>query len=197
MTQLMESPFLILAVGVMTVILLGSGWMKTGHPALIYALLGAVVVFAGLLIAERCVKTDKEQLRETLYEIADDVQRNDLPAVLGHIHSRARRVRSRARNEMPLYHFHDVAITTIRDISLHPDRDPPSATAEFLVRVDLTFRDGTGGRDRFVRFVVVTFYREEERWKVWDYEHYDFLKAFQRRRQQLGRARSTTNPRGW
>lgn len=166
MSELMEQPVLIIAIGVVTVIIMISGLIKTGHKGLIFALIAAILLFGGLLAAERMIKTDREQIRETLLEAAAAVERNDVDGVLQFIHSSKKDVRSRVRTELPRRPITSVRITQIREIRIG-EGNSKKATAEFFVRIE-----GTYGKT--VRFATVDFRPENGQWKVFDFEHQDF-----------------------
>lgn len=166
MSELMEQPVLIVAIGIVTVIIMISGLIKTGHKGLIFALIAAVLLFGGLLAAERLIKTDREQIRETLIDAAAAVERNDVDGVLQLIHSSKTDFQSRVRSQLPRYSIDRVRITQIREIKIDEGASK-KATAKFFVRVD-------SAHGNTVRFATVDFRPERGQWKMFDFEHKDF-----------------------
>ena len=65
--------------------------MQTGYRWLLHATLGVAALTVGLLLLERWVETEPEQIEATLRRIARDVERNDLDAILSHVYSGAPR----------------------------------------------------------------------------------------------------------
>ncbi len=172
MTWLMEQPTLIVIIGALTVAILGGGWLKTGHRALVIALVAAAVLFGVLLFVERTVKTEREQLRETLGRIAADVQSNDVDAVVRHIHPDSPDIRSRAKAEMPNYDFEKISITRVRTIDVSYQDDPLTATVEFNV-VAKGNSKGFYGEFNVPRYVILSFSKDSDgRWRITDYEHF-------------------------
>lgn len=175
------SPVWIIVLGLLLAAMLVGGWIQTGQKALLYAAGAAVVLTSLLLLAERMVETDREQVERTLHEIARDVERNDLQAVLRHIYSGAPEIRDRAASEFPNYTFKEVRITRLRKIDVVPKHLPPKAVAEFNVVVVGSDRQGLLNDQQVPRFVVVTFYQESDgRWAVADYQHYDPQEGFKK-----------------
>ena len=171
MSGLWESPLTIVIGGLVLIAILGGGWLQTGHRALLYALLAALVLFAALLVTERLVRTEREQLRDTLHEITRDVESNDLERVLRHVHPANPAVRAEAETEFPRYRFHEVRIKRNLKIDIDMQHQPPKAEAEFNVVVVGSDADGLITDQRVPRFVQVTFYKDGDTWKVYSYRH--------------------------
>ena len=174
MTWLTENPFPILLIGSLATAILAGGWLRTGSKWLLGGVIAAIALTVGLVIAERWIVTDREQVTRTLYEIAAAVERNDVEAALRHAYSGSPEVYARANAELRLYHFSEVNIKRNLQVEVFPHLDPPMATAEFNVVVVLTTRNGLLTNRRIPRYVEVTFYREDDgRWGVGGYDHFD------------------------
>ncbi len=181
MTWLVESPLLIVIMGLLVVIVLGGAWVQTGRKPLLYTAITAGIMTALLLGVERFVKTDREEVRETLFQIARDVESNDLQKVLAHVYSGSTDVRNRAASEFPRYHLTAVGIKRNLQIIVEPKHFPPKAVAEFNVVVSGTDKDGYMSERAVPRFVIVTFYKEDDHWRVRSYEHFDPQQGFMER----------------
>lgn len=180
MTWLLEerqSALTVIIVGIITVVILGFGWAKTGRMETLYALVVVVLLCGGLLGLQRFVVTEAEGVEATLAQIARDVERNDIAALVAHVDSRAPQIRAQVESEFPKYRFSKVEITRIRDIKIRLDRIPPQAIAEFSVVVSGADSEGLLDGQSIPRFVIVTFHKESGRWRVYNYEHFEPQRA--------------------
>ena len=171
MTWVVEEPLYIAIMGIVTIAILAFGWMQTSYRPLLYGTVAAAVMTLLLLIVEQWVETESEQLAAALEQMAADVKRNDLEAVLNDIASTAPETRARARSEFPDYSFSRVDIKRNLEITVDSDRQPPRATATFNVAVDGVFKASrTPFRQRF--FVELTLVKEDGRWRVATYSYH-------------------------
>lgn len=179
MTWLMESPLPAIVFGGLTTAILGSGWLRTGKQWLLYLMIAAILLTVGAVVLERVVMTDREQVTATLHEIADLVERNEIDAALEYAHSGSPAARRAAAAELPRYEFHEVSIRRNLEVEVFPEQIPPKAIAEFNVLVVAGTRDHMVPESRVLRFVKVTFLKEDTgEWRVSDYEHYPATDAF-------------------
>ena len=179
MTWLTENPFPALLIGALSTAILAGGWLRTGSKWLLFAVIAAIALTVGIVLAERWIVTDREKVTETLYDIAALVERNDVKGALDYAYSKSPAVRSQAANELPLYRFSEVDIKSNLQVEVFPNHDPPMATAEFNVVVVLSTRDGLIANRRIPRYVEVTFYQEDDgRWRVGGYNHFDPRRGF-------------------
>lgn len=179
MTWLMESPLPAVLIGGLTTAILVSGWLRTGKQWILYLTIPVILLAVGAVFLERAVITDREQVKATLYEIAELVERNEIDAAFKYAYSGTPEVRSEADGELPLYEFREVSIRRNLEIKVFPEHIPPKATAEFNVLVVFGPKGQFVGESRILRFVVVTFLQEETgEWRVSDYEHSPPTDAF-------------------
>jgi hypothetical protein len=163
----------VILIGVISVVLLGAGWAKTGRKEVLYGLIAIIFLCALVLGLQRFVVTDGEKVLATLHQIANDVERNDLEAVLKHIHSQSPRIRAEAESEFPRYRFKEVKITRIREVISEPKHVPPQVIVQFSVVVTGTDADGTIGEQPVPRYVEATFHKDDDGvWRVHHYEHF-------------------------
>ena len=181
MTTILENPFPAVLIGaLMTLILLG-GWMQTAKRWLLVLAVLVIFITVGLVILERNVVTDREQITITLHDIARLVEKNNVDEAVGYVHSQAKEVRERAAAELPKYEFRVVEIKRNLEIEVFPDHQPPKAVAEFNVRVEATVKNGTYSGEA-IRFCIVTFYQEPDgSWRVADYSHHDLMDSIRDR----------------
>jgi hypothetical protein len=182
MVWLLEKPLFIVAMGLLTAVVLGGLWLQTGSKGALRTFLIGIVVTAALLMVERFVTTDREQIESTLQRVARAVERNDVEEALRFAHSSATWMRQQARDELPRYVFHDVTIKPNLTVDVLPEHEPPRAVARFNVMVVLSDRDGILHERRIPRFVKVTFQKEEDSWRAIEYEHHDPYRGYRRHR---------------
>jgi hypothetical protein len=170
----------VMIIGVLSALILAFGWTKTGRQETLFGLAAVILLCLAVLGLQKFVVTENERVEATLAQIARDVERNDLQAVLAHVHSSAKEIHERVESEFPNYRFSKVKITSIREIKVEPERIPPRAIAKFSVMVVGTDASGfLDGQQPIWRYVVVTFHMENGRWRVQDYEHLSPERAIQ------------------
>ncbi len=178
--MLVESPILVLVIGLTTAALLGGIWLQTGKRYLLVLAIAALALTAAGVLLERSVETDSEQIESTLHDLARDIERNDRPAVLDHIHSRATTIRQVASAETAQYEFEQVKIKSNLQITVHADAEPKTATAQFNVVV--VGSGGLLGKSRRVpRYVTLELEQEDGSWRVLNYTHEDPSVGFKKR----------------
>jgi len=182
MGWLFENPLPAVLMGGLTVAMLGSGWLRTGQKWLLYLMVVVILLTVGAVVLERMVVTDREQIERTLHEIADLVEQNRIDAALEYAYSGSPEIREQAITELGSYRFHRIDIKRNLKIEVFPDHIPPKATAEFNVLVVFSTKDGFLNQEYVLRFVEVTFYREDDgQWRAAEYHHYPPNRAYQRR----------------
>ena len=181
MNELMEQPLVIIAIGMLTMVILCGGLIKTGHRGLIVAILVALLLFGGLLTAERMIVTDREQLRDELRDIAQSVRQNDLDGILQHIHPKGERISNAARMYVGRFEFTAARVTKFHEFKINANRTPPQATVEFMARVEGRIHGTAGPTEPAVRYLIVEFEKKDKRWLIYDYEDRDFYDGIRRR----------------
>ena len=78
MELLYENPLPAILIGGLSALILAAGWLKTGSRWLLAGLLVAIAVTVTLVLVERFVETDREQITATLYRIANLVEHNEI-----------------------------------------------------------------------------------------------------------------------
>lgn len=180
MTWLLEEPLYVAAFGGIFLVILVASWLNTGHRALLIGAVFVGLITGGLLILEQAIVTPREEIEQTLHRIAADVARNDVPAVLSHIHSEAVAGRARAQLELPRWNFERVTVKRNLEVELK-DTQPATAIAEFNAVVVLNDSTGVMGTRTIPRFVIATLKKENGKWRVFDYEHFEFQRGMQER----------------
>jgi hypothetical protein len=173
MIWLTEDPAPILVLGTLTAILLGAIWLQSGQRVLLYGAIVAILLTAGGFLIERWIVTPREEVADTLQQIARDVESNEVSRVVKHISKGSPERRDAAEQTLSTYEFHDIKIKNNLEIVVFADEQPPRATAEFNVVAIGSQRSGMVRNRRVPVFLEVTFLKEEGAWRVSDYEHHD------------------------
>ena len=179
MTWLFEESLMPLVVGSFLTAIAAFAWLKTGIKPILYAAGVFLLITLGLVVLERIVETDREQIARTLDLMARDVMRDDLDAVLDWIHPSAEQTRKIAAQEFPRYEFHHVDIKNNLELDTKSSTPPKEVVATFNVVVIVS--DETGNEVRAPRFVTLTLIQDEDVWKVADYKHEGAMVGLRRR----------------
>ncbi len=150
------------------------GWLQTGkRAALLVAGIAVALIPVAWVVAERWV-TDREQIEQMLYDVAEAVESND--------HERAAEViadeqlRQRAIAELRHYEFSHASIRGIRRLEVRGGTFPPEADVELNVKVVVS-RHGMQIRDMTIlRRLLLKLEKhgaggDPGRWVVVDYQH--------------------------
>ena len=161
MTWLMQQPLAIIVGGLVVELLLFLILQQTGKKWVVWTMAAVALLLVGGVLLERQIVTPQEAVRAKLYEIAADVQRNDIDAVVAHMSRRAAADEERARTVLKRVKFSEVSVKEISEFNV---ADPPqraSATVRVKAVGEMGNFRGTGLRDFLVEFVL-----EDDVWKI-------------------------------
>lgn len=173
MSWLLERPVTIVAFGVVAVAVLVAALVQTGRRSFLHGAVAAVALTAGMLILERLVVTDVEQITAMLHELADDLARNDHPAILDHISVTAPELRQQAQKILQQVVIDSASIKRNLKVAVPPNRSTPVATASFNAVIVASDRHGVVTDQPYPRFFILDLRKENGRWRVTRYEHHD------------------------
>lgn len=174
MTWLVEEPLYIAILGVVTISFLGYAWSQTGYRWMMHAILAAIALTIGLLLLERMVETEPEQIETALHRIARDVETNDIDRILPHVYSGAPVTADDARREFARYVVSDVVIKNNVEVQITPQESPPLAKVTFNATLNVRDRQQGGiNYGRVAIFVDLTMRKEDGQWKVATYRYDD------------------------
>ena len=183
MSWFLENPIWIALIGIAAIGILGGGWVKTGRKVFLILLAIAIALTAAMLVVERVVKTDREAIRDRLHAMASDVQKNDVKAVLGHLHSKTpQSTIAKIKSELPPQKFRTVDVKRNLKIEVFRDRTPPRAEARFYVFLEGDFYNGKYPNQRAMLDVLVVFEEENGEWKASEYQWWVIKDIFGRDR---------------
>lgn len=169
-TLLTEQPLLTALMLAAVAAALIYGWLQTGkRSAAIIGLIVLALIPVSWIASQRWV-TDRERIEQTIEEVAEAVEANDLQGVLRVIGDQD--ARARARMELPKYVFHEADVNRIRSIEIVEGSYPLQADVDITVKVVVSQKRGVFKNQSVPRRVLLTFEeREDDRWVVVDYQH--------------------------
>ena len=126
------------------------------------------------VIVERLVETHNEQVRSTIYTLAQLVENEDLDGVLGYVSDSNLTVKSRVKSEMPKYVFNSCRVLGFNEFEIESNHVPPRSTVEFVVWANGRVKGGDGVGAPIRRAIKLYLQKEADgRWRFYNYEHYD------------------------
>jgi hypothetical protein len=128
----------------------------------------AAIVGVGAFIVDLLVVTDREVLLELFPRLARAAERQELDTIIAALDPELRPIRAAAEHVMRRVRPTEVVITKL-DVSVEPDKNPPEAIADLIVRVtgDVTERGSSG---TVLAGVQVSLRKRGGRWLVTDAE---------------------------
>ncbi|HTN75129.1 MAG TPA: hypothetical protein VL096_07780 [Pirellulaceae bacterium] len=166
MMWLFDSPWPILVMGGLTLAIIAGGWFQTQRKELLGIFVAALVLVGGLLILERSIVTDREQLASTIEQMARAAEQNDIAALARHIHSQASEMRGLLESRMALVQIEKVSVKNNLRVTVDPLRKPRTAVVTFNVVVTGSDRAGVMKSVPYPRFITATFELEDGQWRV-------------------------------
>ncbi len=131
MYWLTEDPTYAVMTGLLVALALGCfGYMAKERILSILAVL-AILLTIGVVIAERAIITDREEIESTLYDLAGYVANNRHDDILRHIDPNSEAYRA-AQQEMPKSVFKSCNIYSINELEVDDSSSPPSAVSDFV-----------------------------------------------------------------
>jgi hypothetical protein len=148
------------------------GWMQSGKRAVAIAgLFFLALIPVGWLVAEYWV-TDRERIRELIYNTADAVETNDIDRAVKVIGPQHADLVARARTELANYEFTQANVNQIQSINMIPGSFPKQADVELTVTVVVSSKRGQFASMKVPRRLSLRFEQQsEEAWVVVAYDH--------------------------
>ena len=126
MAALFEDPLPAIFVGVIVESILIALFFATQKRLWIIPIAGVLLLLFALVLVERLVITEREEVENTIDEIAAAILANDVEAVLSHLSDSNRKSRARARWAMDRVEVHGVKLSGL-EITVNSLTSPPSA----------------------------------------------------------------------
>ncbi len=170
MNLLFENPYVILIGGLLLVGLFVLLLVQSGRPEFLYAAIGCAGLCLAILMMEWLVVTEREEVEQTLDELAAALETNQIPRVLEFLALDAPRIRGDAEQRLPAVEIQDANVGGDLKIVINELMSPPSATATFTGRIHVKDRTGVFPYENFVRRFSVQLRKQNGRWLLYDYD---------------------------
>jgi hypothetical protein len=172
MELIVESPWPAIIVGVLLLMLLGVAYINTRRRGLVTA---AGCVLAGVLLLvlmEMFVVTEREEVEQTLEELAVALETNDIDAVVAHLAPNAMAIRAAAMTYLPMVRVSDANVGNDLQVTINRLTSPPTARAEFTGRLSFDKQSGPDAvpYNNFVQKFSLKLEKRDERWLLSSYE---------------------------
>ncbi len=168
MTWFVESPWPSLMLGVVLEVILTIALVRTGRVAIIGAMVVVFAMTVGMVILERMIVTEAEEVEDSLDRVAAALVANDSPAVLACFSPQCPRL-AELRSILSRV---TVRVATIGgDLEVRPNHltQPPSAICYFTGHVEAKDSRGQIPYEHMMRKFKVTLRKEGGRWLIADY----------------------------
>ena len=172
MTWFVESPWPSLILGIGLEVILAIYLVRSGRAIVIAAMVAVLALTAGLVLRERIVVTETEQVEDTLDEVAQALAANDSSAVLALFSSKSPR-RAEVQSAMSRVTISEARIGNDLEVRLNPLTAPPSASAYFTGHIQVRGTRETIPYEHVMRKFKVTLHKEGDRYRLFDYEDSD------------------------
>lgn len=169
MSIFVESPWPVTLLCIVVEVILGIVFMRTGRWQALFAMAVVLAVTAGMLVVERIVVTDSEQVEDTLHGVAEALTANDRAAVLASFSPDCPRL-SEVRSALEGVTIRSASVGADLEVRISKLTSPPSATAIFTGRIDGTDNRGTIPYEHFIRKFKVKLQLHDGRWLISDFE---------------------------
>jgi hypothetical protein len=171
MSWLFEDPWPVIWITLVVEALLAAALFNTQSKAVLAGMLGVLALAGGLLLVERLVVTETEEVEQTLHDVAEALETNDVAAVLTHLAPDAAEIRFAAQGLLPSVNITEAEVGSDLSVRINPLMNPPTATARFMGKISM---ESGGSRnipyEKFIRPFSVTLRKEGDRWLLTGYK---------------------------
>jgi hypothetical protein len=178
MTMFVESPWPAVALCTFLILACGALFMRSGSVWAIAALAAAVGLLIGMVMLERVVVTDTEQVEDTLHGIAEDLEANNIPLVLASFSPNCPGIRQ-AESVLRRVKIETAVVGRDLEVRINKLTSPPTATAYFTGRIQARDTGGSIPYENYIRKFKVRLELRGDRWLVADYEDGDMRKKME------------------
>lgn len=170
MESLLENPFPVLIVGILTLGFLIAAFVISPHRGWIWGMVPVVLVVGVFFLYDAMVVTPREEVTAVVDEGIAALEANDTDRILKILKSDlANRTRARV-----MWAFANFTITSAKandlQITVNELTVPPTATAEFFGAVRFNDKGKLLGMDRYACKMVVYFEKLNGEWKIVNHE---------------------------
>jgi hypothetical protein len=170
MTILLENPYLILIGGLLAVAGCVVLLVRSGRVGFLYAAFGSAALCLALLLLERLVVTEREQVAAALDGLAAALETNEISKVLEFLAPDGPRIRAAAEQRLPAVEVQDAHVGGDLRITINELTSPPGATATFTGRIRAKDRAGVFPYENYLRRFTLQLRKQNGRWLLYDYQ---------------------------
>jgi hypothetical protein len=136
-------------------------------------LIAVAVVVLAIMLLDFLIVTDEELVAATMHQLAADLQRDDVHAVVAHISVNSPKLRDEARKQMARVEIDKATVK--RNLRILVSKGPRGlvATAKFNGVLVLSDKLGMIEHQTVARFFVVYLRKEDGQWRISRYEDFD------------------------
>ena len=168
MNFLFENPVPIYAVSGVFLTLAGLIFFNRRDLPSLIALVTTVLFALSLVLLERMVVTDREQVELTVGRIMESIQANDVPGVLADVDPAATKVRSDIQVMMPEVRVEDTGYASLEVDEIVP-AEPLRVSSTFRGKLDGVHKT-SGHRLFYFDVVRLDWVKRDEKWLLEDYQ---------------------------
>jgi hypothetical protein len=169
MSWLVESPWPALVVGVVVEAMLAIALVRTGLMKIVGAMVAVLIVTLLLVVLERVVVTEYEEVEAALDAASAAIEANDLDRVVSFIAPQQPQLKQYAERAMRQFAFSEVRVGNDLKVQVNPLTSPRSAKAQFSVKVAGKARKSGLVGTQLVP-VELTLHKIDGRWYVTEYQ---------------------------
>ncbi|MBN2579813.1 MAG: hypothetical protein JXB10_12570 [Pirellulales bacterium] len=169
MSYFTENSMWMIFLGIAVEAVLGAILFRTGRGSLLWAMIGAAVLVAAGVTAEKLIVTEKEEVERTLDDIAAALEDNDQQRVLTYISPADKRSRSEASWAMGRCEIRGTSVLQL-SVTVNKLTSPHTAEARFRGIIQYRDRKGEIPYSSYSSIFNVSFRKEDGRWIVTGYE---------------------------
>jgi hypothetical protein len=169
MTWLVETPWPAIIGSVVIEAILAIVLLRTGLIKIIGAMIAVLVVAVLLVVLERVVVTEYEEVESTLDQAATALAANDVGGVVSHISPQAPQLKQYAERAMRQFTFSEARVGNDLKVQINPLTSPRSAKVSFSAKLTAKDRKNAVGGTQLLP-VELTLHKVDGRWYVADYQ---------------------------
>ena len=167
MSWLTEDPTMVLITAAVFAVGFLIAFLKTGRGLYLLWLGGVALLAMALVLVERYVVTDREQIEDTLFGAAAAIEANDFDAAFAYLAPEVELLHGDIRRRLQTVNVEEATIADLT-IDFSPLELPPKAMARFLGI--LKFEASGIPYDRVLRRLTVKLVKQGDRWLIESYE---------------------------
>lgn len=170
MTALLANPWPVIVGGIIVEILLAIAYFALPKRGILIAMGVVAAAMVGLVVLERVVTTESEEVENALLQLAATLETNDVAAVQELVAPDATLVRNAAQRHMPRYQINEVHIARDLEVKVDSAANPPKAVAKFTCRVNANDRKGELPYNNAILEFSINFRKVGDKWLVDEYD---------------------------